>query len=726
MKCLDARPAVIVLALLLVPGCGSGGRGHGGGGGGGPNPVPTITSLGPVSASADPSVGAVALTLTVNGTGFVTGSGVLINGATVNGTAFVSASQLNVTIPANALAASGTLLITVSSPMPGGGVSNAASFTVTPPTPALASNGLVPADANARIGGFVLAVIATNVMQNSVIVWNGTALDTTLATAPTSAGGVAVLSAPINNSLIASAGTASVTVMNPNADGSSGPTAAAENFTIGASGVRLACLLAGTRSYAFVLTGSDNNGAASMVGSFGVAGDGSIETTASPVINSVMDFKDPTQLAEVDFTGAQGRIVGGPGSCADAAAVANTGTVQFAVNGLPGTFILQYGLRANGNGGRVVMTNAALGLQADGQLEVQRCAHNCGPVGGSFAFGLAGGNDSGARYAVAGALCTGSSISFLQADFDDDRTTATASATGTSWGVTDASTGRAKSTQSTFMTGTSSRSLTLTLYVVDGSTSFIMDSTPIAVSKQVLGGSASGYSRGGACLATGQGGSFDNSAITSSVLTLHGNQSGIATAGLGVLANVDSTGGGSCPAGNGSAILTADFNRGGVRESIAAVPACYAISTAGRGVLSYTNPSTNTSSGATFYVDGFGSAFVIGDSSDIPFGELRMQASNHVIGGSYAFGQEGVLGGGAPLAISNVLIDSIATSFTAAGGGSFGAPYVLDATTGRGTLTVNSAATFGDTQLVFYVVAPRTIQVMDAMASAPAVGVLVQ
>jgi hypothetical protein len=365
-------------------------------------------------------------------------------------------------------------------------------------------------------------------------------------------------------------------------------------------------------------------------------------------------------------------------------------------------------------------------LQADGQLEVQRCARNCGPVGGSFAFGLAGGNDSGARYAVAGALCTGSSISFLQADFADDRLTATASATGASWVVTDVSTGRAKSTQSTFMTGTSSRSLTLTLYVIDGSSSFIMDSTPIAASKQVLGGSASGYSRGGACLATGQGGSFDISAITTSVLTLHGNQSGTATAGLGVLANVDSTGGGSCPAGNGRAILTADFNRGGVRESIAAVPACFTISTAGRGVLSYTNPSTNTSSGATFYVDGFGNAFVIGDSSDIPFGELRMQAPNHGIDGSYAFGQEGVLAGGAPLAITNVVIDSIAASFTAASGGSFGAPYVLDATTGRGTLTVNSAATFGDTQLVFYVVAPRTIQVMDAMASAPAVGALVQ
>jgi hypothetical protein len=75
--------------------------------------VPTIATLSPGSATA----GAPAFTLTVNGANFSTKSTVNFNGAaqTVN-TAFVSASQLTVAVPASAIAASGTVKVTVTNP----------------------------------------------------------------------------------------------------------------------------------------------------------------------------------------------------------------------------------------------------------------------------------------------------------------------------------------------------------------------------------------------------------------------------------------------------------------------------------------------------------------------------------------------------------------------------------------------------------------------------------
>jgi hypothetical protein len=86
--------------------------------------------------------------------------------------------------------------------------------------------------------------------------------------------------------------------MNPNADGSVGPISVAENFTIGASGATPACLLAGTLGYAFVLSGTDINGAVSMVGNVSVNNMGAVVNTVSPTYNSYFDFKDSTQLAD--------------------------------------------------------------------------------------------------------------------------------------------------------------------------------------------------------------------------------------------------------------------------------------------------------------------------------------------------------------------------------------------------------------------------------------------
>jgi len=90
-----------------------------------PNPAPTISSLSPASATA----GGAAFNLTVNGTGFFTGSVVRWNGAD-RPTAYSSATQLIAPISAGDIMAGGTAQVTVFNPAPGGGTSNAFNFPV--------------------------------------------------------------------------------------------------------------------------------------------------------------------------------------------------------------------------------------------------------------------------------------------------------------------------------------------------------------------------------------------------------------------------------------------------------------------------------------------------------------------------------------------------------------------------------------------------------------------
>jgi uncharacterized protein (TIGR03437 family) len=91
-----------------------------------PNPVPTLTSLSPPSGPA----GGLSFTLTVNGSNFVPGAVVQWNGAT-RPTTVVSASQLTASISSGDIAAVGTAAVTVLNPAPGGGSSNALTFTIT-------------------------------------------------------------------------------------------------------------------------------------------------------------------------------------------------------------------------------------------------------------------------------------------------------------------------------------------------------------------------------------------------------------------------------------------------------------------------------------------------------------------------------------------------------------------------------------------------------------------
>jgi hypothetical protein len=110
------------------------------------NPVPTVSSLTPATIPG----GAGAFTLTVNGSGFVSGSTVKWNGSPRT-TTFMNSGQLQASISAADVAASGSVAITVTSPTPGGGTSSAATFTVSAPVTLSVSATTVQAGANVTV-----------------------------------------------------------------------------------------------------------------------------------------------------------------------------------------------------------------------------------------------------------------------------------------------------------------------------------------------------------------------------------------------------------------------------------------------------------------------------------------------------------------------------------------------------------------------------------------------
>src|SRR5205085_3321312 len=113
------------------------------------NPVPTLASLTPDERQA----GSGSFLLSVEGANFVNGARVRWNGVD-RPTTFNSSTSLGADIPTADLTNAGSASITVFNPAPGGGVSNALSFTIKGgntggETVALASGvpqtGLIPA-----------------------------------------------------------------------------------------------------------------------------------------------------------------------------------------------------------------------------------------------------------------------------------------------------------------------------------------------------------------------------------------------------------------------------------------------------------------------------------------------------------------------------------------------------------------------------------------------------
>jgi hypothetical protein len=169
------------------------------------NPVPAVTSVVPSMATA----GGAAFTLTVNGSGFVTGSTVHWNGG-ARSSQFVSATQLTASIQPADIATAGTAQVTVVNPKPGSGTSSAVAFAIQNPAPVAAS--LSPSSIAAGSAAFDLTVNGSGFMQGSSVQWNGSLRTTTFVSAN-------AVKAAIAAADVATAGTAQVAVVNPSPGG---------------------------------------------------------------------------------------------------------------------------------------------------------------------------------------------------------------------------------------------------------------------------------------------------------------------------------------------------------------------------------------------------------------------------------------------------------------------------------------------------------------------------
>ncbi|HEU4323654.1 MAG TPA: beta-propeller fold lactonase family protein [Roseiflexaceae bacterium] len=190
---------------------------------GGQTPAPGVSGVAPQAAPA----GSPSVLLTITGSNFTSASVVQWNGAP-RPTTFVSAGTLQALISAADLAQPGASAVTVFTPAPGGGTSNAASFSVSAPgqNPAPSILTAAPLFATAGDTSFTLVIEGSNFTEESVVRWDGDDRPTDYVS-PTR------LEAAITAADVAAPGSASITVFTPAPGGGESNPAL---FTIGELG----------------------------------------------------------------------------------------------------------------------------------------------------------------------------------------------------------------------------------------------------------------------------------------------------------------------------------------------------------------------------------------------------------------------------------------------------------------------------------------------------------
>ena len=169
------------------------------------NPPPTTGTLSQLSVTA----GSGQKTLTINGTGFRPNSVVRVNGVD-RVTTFISGTQLSFVLLPTDLTNAGTLMITVFTPAPGGGLSPGVALTVTNPPPSLIS--ITPNSAFKGDPAFTMTVAGSSFVNGSIVNWKGSPRMTTFISS-------SQLTVKILESDLATAGDALVTVLNPEPGG---------------------------------------------------------------------------------------------------------------------------------------------------------------------------------------------------------------------------------------------------------------------------------------------------------------------------------------------------------------------------------------------------------------------------------------------------------------------------------------------------------------------------
>ena len=197
------------------------------------NDVPTIDTIDPTSKL----IGSDAFTLTVTGTNFVAGSVVRFDGSDRT-TTYVSGTELTIPVYASDMGEATTFDVTVFNPTPGGGESNARTFTVENDVPTITT--LSPSSRMEGSSAFTLTVTGTNFVAGSEVLWNGNPLTTTWVSATR-------VTAAVPAGRVANPGTANVTVFNPTPGGG---TSNAQAFTV-SSALSTWYLAEGTTAWGF-------------------------------------------------------------------------------------------------------------------------------------------------------------------------------------------------------------------------------------------------------------------------------------------------------------------------------------------------------------------------------------------------------------------------------------------------------------------------------------------
>lgn len=182
------------------------------------NPAPAISSMSPSSANA----GGPDFSLQVSGANFVSGASVIFAGR-AHETTFVNSTQLSAQIYANEILQGATTSVQIFNPLPGGGLSTSASFSVFNGLPAISS--INPNSVPAGSTAFSMQVFGTNFVPGSVVNLNGAALSTTFDS-------ITELDAIIPIGDTTAEGTAAITVTNPAVGGTGGGTSAPVTLTI--------------------------------------------------------------------------------------------------------------------------------------------------------------------------------------------------------------------------------------------------------------------------------------------------------------------------------------------------------------------------------------------------------------------------------------------------------------------------------------------------------------
>ena len=173
--------------------------------------IPSISAATPDAITA----GGGDLNLIVDGSGFVASSVVQWNGSPRT-TTYVDSTTLQATIPAADIASVGTANVTVVTPPPGGGTSNAVTVDIVPPgqipnpVPTLA--GASPTVITAGQPDTQVTISGAGFVQDSVVRWNG-------SDRPTSYVSDTTLTVLIPAADIATAGTGALTVFSPSPGG---------------------------------------------------------------------------------------------------------------------------------------------------------------------------------------------------------------------------------------------------------------------------------------------------------------------------------------------------------------------------------------------------------------------------------------------------------------------------------------------------------------------------